>query len=112
MGNEMVIVRNPANLELWQERFSECRRSGMTVAAWCEKQGISDKTYYYWHRKLSKLQNHTRDEASSTFYEISGNLNNTAEITSTLHCYGVDADIYSGADEETLVRLCRALKQC
>ena len=76
MGNEMVIVRNPANLKLWQERFSECRRSGMTVAAWCEKQGISDKTYYYWHRKLSKLQNHTRDEASSTFYEISGNINN------------------------------------
>jgi len=112
MGNEMVIVRNPANLELWQERFSECRRSGMTVAAWCEKQGISDKTYYYWHRKLSKLQNHSRDEASSTFYEISGNINNTAEITATLHCYGVDADIYSGADEETLVRLCRALKQC
>ena len=78
MGNEMVIVRNPADLELWQERFCECRRSGMTVAAWCEKQGISDKTYYYWHRKLGKLQNHTRDEESSTFYEISGNINNTA----------------------------------
>lgn len=36
MGNGMVIVRNPVDLELWQERFSECRRSGITVAL-CEK---------------------------------------------------------------------------
>lgn len=112
MGNEMVIVRNPANLELWQERISECRRSGMTVAEWCKKQGISDKTYYYWHRKLAKLQNLTGDAVPSTFYEISGNIRNTAEITATLHCGGVDADIYSGADEETLLRLCKAIKQC
>ena len=112
MGNEMVIVRNPANLELWQERISECRRSGITVAAWCEKQGISEKTYYYWHRKLAKLQALTVDAEPSAFYEISGNIRNTAEITATLHCCGVDADVYSGADEETLLRLCRVLKQC
>ena len=108
----MVIVRDPANLELWQERISECRRSGMTVAAWCEEQGISDKTYYYWHRKLAILQNRTRDAEPSAFYEISGNMHSTAEMTATLHCGGVDADVYSGADEETLIRLCRALKQC
>ena len=112
MGNEMVIVREPANLELWQERISECRRSGMTVTAWCEKQGISDKTYYYWHKKLAKLQNHAGDPIPSAFYEISRNMCNTAEITATLHYGGVDADVYSGTDEETLIRLCRALKRC
>lgn len=108
----MVIVRNPASLELWRERISECRRSGMTVAAWCEKQGISDKTYYYWHRKLVKLQDLTGDAEPSAFYEISGNIRNTVQITATLHCCGIDTDVYSGADEETLLRLCRALKQC
>ena len=108
----MVIVRDPANLELWQERVNECRRSGMTVTAWCEKQGISDKTYYYWHRKLAKLQNHSGDAVPSAFYEISGNMRNTAEISATLHSGGLDVDVYSGADEETLIRLCRALKRC
>ena len=108
----MVIVRNPADLELWQERIRECRRSGMTVTAWCEKQGISDKTYYYWHRKLTKLQDLAVDAEPTGFCEISRNIRNTAEISATLHCCGVDADVYSGADEETLLRLCRALKQC
>ena len=108
----MVIVRDTANLELWQERVSECRRSGMTVVAWCEKQGISDKTYYYWHGKLAKLQNHSGDAVPSAFYEISGNMRNAAEISTTLHCGGLDADVYHGADEETQIRLCRALKQC
>ena len=108
----MVIVRNPANLELWQERIRECRGSGKTVSAWCEEQGISEKTYYYWHRKLMKLQNQTGEVVSSAFYEISRNLRNTAEVSATLHCGGLDADVYSGANEETLIRLCRALKQC
>ena len=112
MGNEMVIVRDAANLELWQERISECRRSGMTVTAWCETQGISDKTYYYWHRKLAKLQDQTGDTVPYAFYEISRKMRNTAEITATVHSGGVEADVYSGADEETLIRLCRALKQC
>ena len=80
MGNEMVIVRDAANLELWQERISECRRSGMTVTAWCETQGISDKTYYYWHRKLAKLQDQTGDTVPSTFFEISGNITDRKEV--------------------------------
>lgn len=106
----MVIVRAPANLELWQERSIECRRSGMTVAAWCTKQGISDKTYNYWHRKLAKLQKEIGDKEPSATYEISQNMRITAEITATLHCNGVDADVCSGANEETLIRFCRALK--
>jgi len=54
MGNEMVIVRNPDDLALWQDRIQECRNSGQTVVAWCAEKGISEKTYYYWHRKLAR----------------------------------------------------------
>ncbi len=112
MGNEMVVVRKPENLELWRSRINDCRNSGKTVVDWCAEQGISGKTYYYWHRKLIKLQRMQAVAERPSFYEITGSRLACETVAATLHCNGVNADIYNGADEEILVRLCRALKQC
>ena len=43
-------LKHAALLQEWSARIMECRSSGMTVKAWCEGQGISIKTYYYWER--------------------------------------------------------------
>ena len=112
MGNSMVIVRKPENLELWQERISKCRNSGMTVAEWCTKEGISDKTYYYWLRKLRRLQEVETHSQQCSFYEIHQVDQRKAEISATLRYSGIQVDVYTGADEETLRRLCRVLRQC
>lgn len=112
MGNSMVIVRKPESLELWQERISKCRNSGMTVADWCAKEGLSDKTYYYWHRKLRRLQEAETHSQQCSFYEIHQPNQSKAEISATLHYGGILVDVYTGADEETLLRLCRVLRQC
>lgn len=34
-------------LKEWAKMVSQCRSSGKTVAAWCEENGITTKTYYY-----------------------------------------------------------------
>ena len=59
---EMLTVktRNPDDVALWSKRITACKNSGMRPGEWCEENGINVKTYYYWHRKLGKLQNHTR----------------------------------------------------
>ena len=31
----------------WVQMVSQCRNSGKTVSAWCAKNGINTKTYYY-----------------------------------------------------------------
>ncbi|MCR5282269.1 MAG: hypothetical protein K6E18_02780 [Lachnospiraceae bacterium] len=49
MGNEMVVVRKPENLELYQSRINDCSNSGKTVMDWCTEKGTSGKTYYYWY---------------------------------------------------------------
>lgn len=33
------------------ERVVECQCSGLSVTAWCEKQGITKTTYYRWQRQ-------------------------------------------------------------
>ena len=34
------------SLDDWMELVTECRQSGLTDAAWCEKQGISPSCFY------------------------------------------------------------------
>lgn len=52
--NKLTIATHEAKLALWAERIQECHESGMSVKDWCRSQGISDKTYYYWFRKLKQ----------------------------------------------------------
>lgn len=48
-------AKHQAQLAEWQERVISCRTSGRTVKAWCEEQGIGDKTYYRWERQILSL---------------------------------------------------------
>ena len=45
-------IKHEALMQEWTARIAECRSSGMTVKAWCEAQGISIKTYYYWEKQV------------------------------------------------------------
>ena len=36
----------------WCHRQRARRESGLTVRAWCCENGINEKTYYYWQKKL------------------------------------------------------------
>lgn len=112
MGNEMVVVRNPEDLSLWQERIKECHNSGMTVLEWCAANGISNKTYYYWHRKLTRLQEMQPEAATPVFFEIDQSKYRKSELAATLRVGLIQADIYSGAEEGTIQAICRALKSC
>ena len=45
-------LKHEALLQEWRVRIGECRASGKSVKAWCETQGISIKTYYYWEKQF------------------------------------------------------------
>ena len=36
----------------WRERLADQARSGLGVAAFCEKEGIATKTFYGWRARL------------------------------------------------------------
>ena len=39
--------------QVWSERLRRFRRSGLTVAAFCEQERVSVPSFYQWRRKLA-----------------------------------------------------------
>ena len=57
MGNQEITqaiteVKESVQLSKWQSEIEERQSSGMSVDAWCSRQGISKNTYYYRLRKV------------------------------------------------------------
>ena len=51
---EILQTRNEYRKEEWRQIIQECQESGLSNKAYCELHGISEKTYYYWLRKLRR----------------------------------------------------------
>lgn len=60
----MDKVTHKVRREQWANIIKECLSSGMNKTAWCREHGISDKSFFYWQRRL-------REEAYSTAAEPS-----------------------------------------
>ena len=48
----MDKITHKVRREQWLGIINECLASGMSKTAWCKEHGISDKTFFYWQRKL------------------------------------------------------------
>lgn len=47
-----MAVCNGYRMEQWKQIIEDCQKSGLSNKICCEQYGISEKTYYYWLRKL------------------------------------------------------------
>jgi hypothetical protein len=45
-------VTHEIRLQQWIGIIKECRGSGKSVRSWCEENGISEKSYFYWQRRI------------------------------------------------------------
>src|SRR5262245_40357139 len=43
---------DPTSAERWQRRFHRFSRRGLTVAAFCAREGISTASFHAWKRRL------------------------------------------------------------
>ncbi len=50
--DEILQVRSAYREQQWMEIIRDCRVSGLSNKAYCREKGISEKTFYYWLRKL------------------------------------------------------------
>lgn len=49
---DMLAVRNDLRLQNWTEVIRAKQESGLTNREFCAQNGITEKTYYYWLRKV------------------------------------------------------------
>lgn len=57
--------------ELWISRIDDYRASGETVVAWCKRQQVSPKQFYYWMRKLKKADQQMPPAGGSKWVALS-----------------------------------------
>ena len=101
--------------------MADCRQSGMSIKRWCEKNGVTTKTYYNWQKKVfsfmveqQKLQLDT-EEQESCFVELppSQQVQQAAgDIVANIQMGQASVNIYSGADSKMVQALLQALKPC
>ena len=46
------MVRDLASEKEWKIRFKEYKKSGLSINAWCTKNGFKATTFHYWIKKF------------------------------------------------------------
>ena len=99
-------------VQLWVERITECRGSGKRVRAWCREHEISEKTYYYWQRRLYHQMITTAESvrfaAVPCREETAANPGAAAKISLS----GATVEVYPGADSQMIQTILQALRTC
>ena len=55
MEQRMQKLNADQRLAVWIQRIADCRSSGKSVKHWCQENDISEKTYYYWQKRIFKM---------------------------------------------------------
>lgn len=119
-------------LQHWLVVIHQCRASGMTNQEWCEQNGVSLKSYYYWLAKIRKLalediprkqyasalpadqKNSELSQHQATFTELS--LTNTAAFDNNaaaiLHIGSVTIKIFEHTSSELISSIVKAVQPC
>ena len=108
MKNSLQKYNARAKLVEWSERVAACRNSGIPVKAWCAQEGISEKAYYYWQRKVFQAAQGEEER----FVEITSSSPAGGTVVATVTGKGLSAEIHSGTDGETLRALLHAMRSC
>lgn len=112
MEQSLQKFNSNQNLLEWSERIASCRNSGMSVKDWCKTNGIPLSTYYNQQRKVFEAAKSSAvSEQKPQFTEIRLPQRSVAPLA-TIRIRDIEADIYPGADEETIRTICTVLKSC
>ena len=109
MEKELKALNQQNKMAVWADRISACRSSGRCVKAWCQENGICEGTFYKWQKKLFEI---AQTQQQTSFVEITPPVHPASRISVTIRLSGVEADIHSGADAETVALVLRLLQSC
>lgn len=111
MEQSLQVMSKQERLENWTARIMACRSSGMTVRAWCRENGLSEKTCYYWQRRLFQALSEQQVSHKTAFAEVTPPVC-SGSVAVTVRIAGAVADIHPGADAATVETVLRILKSC
>lgn len=107
------MVRNLALEKKWKERFEEYKKSGLSIKAWCAKNGLKTTTFHYWKKRF-KEPGEIVPVSKAQFAEVvleSSNANDEVRSKKIYLSYGsYTIDVADGFNTNTLTELLKVLK--
>ena len=102
---DVLAVRNKSRMENWSALIRECNASGLSNREFCQQRGISEKSYYYWLRKL-------RNQAADTVGAKLIKLEPTAieEDILEIRYHGAQLRLPSEVDMDAVAGLLRSIQ--
>ena len=64
---DVLAVRDEYRAQTWAMLIQECNNSGLTKREFCQQRGISEKSFYYW---LRKLRSHMAEAAGPQLVQL------------------------------------------
>lgn len=104
---EIMQVRNGYRMEQWRQIIQDCQKSGLSNKAYCEQQGISEKTYYYWLRKVRRS---VMERTVPQIMELEAEGEGRQEAL-YIRYRGAELTLPAGTDIEAIAAILRSLQQ-
>ena len=112
MEHSLQALNAAQRVELWAKRMAECRGSGMSVRAWCRENEISEKTYYYWQRRLYQQMVSTVEAVNFAEIPQEVQTGQYSGAAAKISLAGATVEIYPGADAQMIRAIVQTLTSC
>lgn len=113
MGEELTALEATKQIRLhqWQQIITERQSSGLTVAEYCKRKGLTRDRYFYWLRKCKEamIESNPTVFAELTPTRDSGEIFSTRSAI-TLHLNGVNIDLNGAVNEDMVTAVIRAVR--
>ena len=108
-------------LQEWMSQITECEGSGLSITQWCEKIGLSTKTYYYRRRRIreemlesidgktEQLSKWSPKQMEAPVFAALPIMRRNNGIAMSVQIGSLVVDIHNGADAETVESMLRTL---
>lgn len=100
-------VRNAYRMEQWRKIIEDCQKSGLSNKMYCQQQGISEKTYYYW---LRKVRTAVVEQAAPQIMELEPEKEERTEML-YIRYRGAELTLPAETDIEAIASVLRSLQQ-
>ena len=101
----VIQVRNEYRKQQWAQIIRECQSSGLSNKEYCRQQGISEKTYYYWLKKLRSAAT----EGIPQIVEVEAPASMEDKVY--IQFRGAELTLPAGTDVEAIAAVLRSLQQ-
>ena len=102
---DMLAVRDAYRAQRWAMLIQECNNSGLTKREFCQQRGISEKSFYYWLRKLRSQM----AEATAPHLVQLEPLSQTEDVLE-IQYRGAEMKLPAGVDLDAVAALLRSIQ--